>query len=178
MTAVRDGGFYGWPYSYFEAYVDERMKPPRPDLVATALVPDYALGPHTTSLGLAASSGNRLPPAYANGMFVGQHGSWNRQPHSGNKVIFVPFEAGKPAGVPLDVLTGFLAADGSARCRPVGVALDTHGALSRPGADPALRCRRRPTATSAAGRAARPPCADTRRGLGRRHWRHRHRKHP
>jgi glucose/arabinose dehydrogenase len=129
MTSVHDGGFYGWPYSYYGPHVDERVKPPRPDLVATARVPDYALGPHTASLGLASSSGTRLPSAYANGMFVGQHGSWNRQPHSGYKVIFVPFEAGQPAGAPLDVLTGFLAVDGSARGRPVGVVLDTRGAL-------------------------------------------------
>jgi glucose/arabinose dehydrogenase len=129
MTALRDGGFYGWPYSYFGTHVDTRVQPQRPDLVAKALVPDYALGPHTASLGLAFSKGSRLPRAYANGMFIGQHGSWNRKPHSGYKVIFVPFEGGKPSGAPLDVLTGFLSAEGTAYGRPVGVALDKQGAL-------------------------------------------------
>ncbi len=129
MTSVQDGGFYGWPYSYFGQHVDDRVKPPRPDLVATALAPDYALGPHTASLGLAHSQGNSLPSVFASGMFVGQHGSWNRKPHSGYKVIFVPFEGGKPAGQPLDVLTGFLSDDGKALGRPVGVALDRQGAL-------------------------------------------------
>src|SRR5207342_1359927 len=88
LTSVRDGAFYGWPYSYYGQHVDERVTPPRPDLVATAVVPDYALGPHTASLGLAASVGTTLPAAFANGMFVGQHGSWNRRPLSGYKVIF------------------------------------------------------------------------------------------
>ncbi len=129
MTAVRDGGFYGWPYSYFGQHVDERVKPQQPALVATALAPDYALGPHTASLGLASSTGTTLGAAFANGMFIGQHGSWNRRPHSGYKVIFVPFASGKPAGDPLDVLTGFLSADGDAFGRPVGVALDRQGAL-------------------------------------------------
>lgn len=129
MTSVRDGGFYGWPYSYFGQTVDERVKPPRPDLVASALAPDYALGPHTASLGLASSAGNTLPGVYANGMFIGQHGSWNRKPHSGYKVIFVPFEKGQPAGAPVDVLTGFLSGDNNAMGRPVGVALDKQGAL-------------------------------------------------
>ena len=98
LTSVRDGGFYGWPYSYYGQHVDERVKPQRPDLVATAIAPDYALGPHTASLGLASSAGTTLPAAFANGMFIGQHGSWNRRPHSGYKVIFVPFENGKPSG--------------------------------------------------------------------------------
>jgi glucose/arabinose dehydrogenase len=129
MTSLQDGGFYGWPYSYFGANVDTRVQPPRPDLVAKALVPDYALGPHTASLGLASSKGTSLPATFANGMFVGQHGSWNRKPHSGYKVIFVPFEGGKPAGAPVDVLTGFLSAEGTAYGRPVGVALDKQGAL-------------------------------------------------
>ena len=129
MTAVRDGGFYGWPYSYYGQHVDERVQPPRPDLVATAIAPDYALGPHTASLGLAWSGGTTLPARFAGGMFIGQHGSWNRRPHSGYKVIFVPFEAGRPAGEPLDVLTGFLSDDGKAFGRPVGVALDRSGAL-------------------------------------------------
>jgi glucose/arabinose dehydrogenase len=129
MTSLQDGGFYGWPYSYYGTNVDTRVQPQRPDLVAKALVPDYALGPHTASLGLASSKGTSLPAAFANGMFVGQHGSWNRKPHSGYKVIFVPFEGGKPAGAPVDVLTGFLSAEGTAYGRPVGVALDKQGAL-------------------------------------------------
>ncbi|MES2424467.1 MAG: sorbosone dehydrogenase family protein, partial [Pseudomonadota bacterium] len=129
MTSVRDGGFYGWPYSYFGRHVDERVTPPRPDLVATALVPDYALGPHTASLGLAWSAGTSLPAAFAQGMFVGQHGSWNRKPHSGYKVVFVPFDGAKPAGEPVDVLSGFLSSDGKAYGRPVGVALDKSGSL-------------------------------------------------
>lgn len=129
LTSVRDGGFYGWPYSYFGQHVDERVTPPRPDLVATAIVPDYALGPHTAPLGLAWSAGTSLPEAFANGMFIGQHGSWNRRPHSGYKVIFVPFDNGKPSGQPVDVLTGFLSDDGNAYGRPVGVALDKQGAL-------------------------------------------------
>ena len=98
MTAVRDGGFYGWPYSYFGQHVDARVKPPRPDLVATALVPDFALGPHTASLGLAYGGTTALPARFRNGMFVGQHGSWNRKPRSGYKVIFVPFRDGSADG--------------------------------------------------------------------------------
>jgi glucose/arabinose dehydrogenase len=129
LTSVRDGAFYGWPYSYFGQHVDERVKPPRPDLVAKAVKPDYALGPHTASLGLAWSAGNTLPAPFANGMFIGQHGSWNRKPHSGYKVIFVPFVGGKPNGPPVDVLTGFLSPEGDALGRPVGVALDKRGAL-------------------------------------------------
>jgi len=129
MTSVRDGGFYGWPYSYYGKHVDVRVQPPRPDLVATALVPDYALGAHTASLGLAAASGTTLPESLRNGMFIGQHGSWNRKPLSGYKVIFVPFASGKPAGPPVDVLTGFVDADGRALGRPVGVAMDGKGAL-------------------------------------------------
>ena len=129
MTSVRDGAFYGWPYSYYGQHVDTRVNPPRPELVAKAISPDYALGPHTASLGLAFSQGTSLPAAFRNGMFVGQHGSWNRKPHSGYKVIFVPFAAGKPSGVPVDVLTGFLVDDRDALGRPVGVALDKTGAL-------------------------------------------------
>jgi len=129
LTSVRDGGFYGWPYSYYGQHVDERVKPPRPDLVATAIAPDYALGPHTASLGLTSSIGTTLPPTFAHGMFVGQHGSWNRRPPSGYKVIFVPFAEGKPSGRPIDVLTGFLSPEGKAFGRPVGVALDKQGAL-------------------------------------------------
>jgi glucose/arabinose dehydrogenase len=129
ITSVRDGGFYGWPYSYYGQHVDGRVKPPRPDLVATALVPDYALGPHTASLGLAWSAGARLPAPFGRGMFVGQHGSWNRRPFSGYRVIFIPFTGGKPSGPPVDVLTGFVSGDGHALGRPVGVAVDRAGAL-------------------------------------------------
>ena len=128
ITSVRDGGFYGWPYSYFGQHVDERVKPPRPDLVATAIVPDYALGAHTASLGLAYSSSNSLLSSMQTGMFVGQHGSWNREPRSGYKVIFVPFSGGKPNGMPIDVLTGFVR-DDDAMGRPVGVAMDARGGL-------------------------------------------------
>jgi len=129
LTSVREGAFYGWPYSYYGGHVDERAQPPRPDLVASAIAPDYALGAHTASLGLASSVGTSLPARFAQGMFVGQHGSWNRSPHSGYKVIFVPFVGGQPDGPPDDVLTGFLSDKGQARGRPVGVALDRQGAL-------------------------------------------------
>lgn len=129
MTAVKDGGFYGWPYSYFGQHVDVRVKPQRPDLVALAIEPDYALGAHTASLGLAAFQGTRLPARFAQGMFIGQHGSWNRAQHSGYKVVFVPFSGGKPAGLPQDLLTGFLSPQGDAYGRPVGVALDSQGDL-------------------------------------------------
>ncbi len=129
MTAVRDGAFYGWPYSYFGQHVDSRVKPKRPDLVASAIKPDYALGPHTASLGLANSRGAKLPPPFRDGMFVGQHGSWNREPRSGYKVIFVPFTRGIPSGAPIDVLTGFVKDNGDAMGRPVGVAIDKQGAL-------------------------------------------------
>ncbi|HYJ19807.1 MAG TPA: sorbosone dehydrogenase family protein, partial [Burkholderiales bacterium] len=129
MTSVKDGGFYGWPYSYFGQHVDERVQPPRPDLVATAIKPDYALGSHTGSLGLAFARGTLLPQKYRNGVFVGQHGSWNRKPRSGYKVLFVPFADGMPAGDAEDVLTAFVDADGNARGRPVGVAIDKAGAL-------------------------------------------------
>lgn len=129
LTSVRDDGFYGWPYSYFGAHVDERAEPAQPELVARAIVPDYALGPHVAALGLAWSGDNRLPAQFAEGMFVGLHGSWNRKPRSGYKVIFVPFRHGTPAGAPVDVLTGFVSADGDAYGRPVGVAIDRRGAL-------------------------------------------------
>lgn len=129
LTSVRDGGFYGWPYSYYGQHVDVRVTPARPDLVASAIVPDYALGPHTASLGLASSAGNKLPAPFLHGMFVAQHGSWNRRPASGYKVIFVPYRDDRPHGTPLDVLTGFLNEQGDARGRPVGVAIDQRGAL-------------------------------------------------
>ena len=128
MTAVRDGGFYGWPFSYYGQHVDTRVEPPNAALVARAIVPDYALGAHTASLGLAFYDAT-LMPQYRGGAFIGQHGSWNRKPRSGYKVIFVPFANGRPAGLPRDVLTGFLDAAGHAQGRPVGVAIDRKGAL-------------------------------------------------
>ncbi|NUY35283.1 sorbosone dehydrogenase family protein [Paraburkholderia sp. JPY303] len=129
MTDVKDGAFYGFPYSYYGQHIDTRVKPQRPDMVAKAIAPDYALGNHTASLGLVFYDRSLFPPHYRGGAFVGQHGSWNRKPRSGYKVVFVPFVDGKPAGVPEDFLSGFLTADGYAVGRPVGVALDTHGAL-------------------------------------------------
>lgn len=129
MTSVKDGGFYGWPYSYFGQHVDVRVSPPRPDLVTKAIVPDYALGPHTASLGLTFYQADLFPESFKNGAFVGQHGSWNRNPRSGYKVIFVPFKDGMPSGKPQDILTGFLNDNGEARGRPVGVTIDKQGAL-------------------------------------------------
>ena len=129
ITAVRDGGFYGWPYSYYGDHIDSRVSPQRPDLVERAIVPDYALGPHTASLGLTWSGATSLPARFNGGMFVGQHGSWNRKPRSGYKVIFVPFTHGMPSGEPIDVLTGFVRENGDAMGRPVGVAIDKTGAL-------------------------------------------------
>jgi len=129
MTAVKDGAFYGFPYSYYGQHVDLRVKPQRPDRVAAAIAPDYALGNHTASLGLVFYDRTLFPAHYRGGAFVGQHGSWNRKPHAGYKVVFVPFADGKPAGAPEDFLSGFLTADGHAVGRPVGVALDGHGAL-------------------------------------------------
>jgi glucose/arabinose dehydrogenase len=129
MTSVQDGAFYGWPYSYYGGHVDTRVKPQRPDLVTRAAVPDYALGSHTASLGLASSEGASLGPGFAEGMFVGQHGSWNRKPASGYRVIFVPFAEGRPTGAAIDVLTGFLGERGDAFGRPVGLAIDRRGAL-------------------------------------------------
>lgn len=130
MTSVKKGGFYGWPYSYFGQHIDERVKPQNPELVKQAIAPDYALGAHTASLGLAYSAGNTLPARFADGMFIGQHGSWNREPRSGYKVVFVPFAEGKPSGAPpVDVLSDFLSKDGDAFGRPVGVILDSKGAL-------------------------------------------------
>ena len=131
MTAVRDGAFYGWPYSYYGRHVDSRVEPQRLDLVERATIPDYALGSHTSSLGLAWSGmgGGALPTRFVGGMFVGQHGSWNRKPYSGYKVIFVPFANGQPAGQPIDVLTGFITPAGDAMGRPVSVAIGRDGAL-------------------------------------------------
>jgi len=129
MTAVKEGGFYGWPYSYYGQHVDTRVEPQRPELVAQAIMPDYALGNHTASLGLAFAEGTLMPETLRDGAFVGQHGSWNRDPRSGYKVIFVPFKGGHPSGAPVDILTGFLSSDGEAQGRPVGVVIDRTGAL-------------------------------------------------
>ena len=129
LTSVRDGAFYGWPYSYFGAHVDERVQPPRPDLVAKAVKPDYALGTHVAPLGLAFAEGASLPAPFRDGAFIGQHGSWNRSPKAGYNVVFVPFREGKPAGAPIEVLGGFLSAAEEAYGRPVGVAIDKRGGL-------------------------------------------------
>jgi len=129
MTAVHDGAFYGWPYSYYGSHLDMRVKPQRPVLVATAIVPDYALGNHTASLGLAFYTASLFPEHYRNGAFIGQHGSWNRNPRTGYKVVFIPFANGKPSGPPEDFLGGFLDSQGNAKGRPVGVAVDKDGAL-------------------------------------------------
>ncbi|MGF6273572.1 glucose/arabinose dehydrogenase [Massilia sp. UYP11] len=129
LTSVKDGGFYGWPYSYFGKNVDTRVKPPRPDLVEKAIVPDYALGAHVAALGLAFYEGSLLPAQYRNGAIIGNHGSWNRKPRSGYNVVFVPFKDGRPAGKPVEMLTGFVNQDGEAHGRPVGVAVDRKGAV-------------------------------------------------
>ena len=128
ITSVQDGGFYGWPFSYYGQHVDTRVNPQNPELVAKAIAPDNAVGPHTASLGLSFATNSKLPN-FTEGAFIGQHGSWNRKPHSGYKVIFVPFTEGKPAGMPVDVLTGFLNADEKAMGRPVGVVIDKQGDL-------------------------------------------------
>ncbi|MBD9456831.1 sorbosone dehydrogenase family protein [Pseudomonas sp. PDM05] len=129
ITSVQDGAFYGWPFSYYGQHVDVRVNPQNLDLVAKAIAPDYAVGPHTASLGLTFAENSKLPAPFTNGAFIGQHGSWNRKPHSGYKVIFVPFEAGQPKGQPVDVLTGFLDKDEKAMGRPVGVVIDQQGGL-------------------------------------------------
>ncbi|KDN97980.1 PQQ-dependent sugar dehydrogenase [Pseudomonas donghuensis] len=130
ITSVKDGGFYGWPYSYFGQHVDQRVTPSDPNLVASAIAPDYAVGPHTASLGLTFAEPGVLPPPFEQGAFIGQHGSWNRKPHSGYKVIFVPFStAGRPAGKPIDLLSGFLNDEGKAMGRPVGVINDQRGGV-------------------------------------------------
>ena len=128
LTSVREGAFYGWPWSYWGAHVDDRVKPQRPDMVARAVAPDYALGNHVAPLGLAFADG-RLPAPHAEGAFVAEHGSWNRQPRSGYEVVFIPFANGRPAGPPQDFLSGFLSPDGHAWGRPVGLAFDRSGAL-------------------------------------------------
>ena len=129
LTSVQAGGFYGWPYSYYGDHLDPRVDPQRPDLVAQARVPDYALGPHGAPLGLTFADGAKLGPRFADGAFIGQHGSWNRKPQYGYRVIFVPFRHGRPAGPPVEVLTDFLDDAGNARGRPVGVAIDKRGGL-------------------------------------------------
>jgi glucose/arabinose dehydrogenase len=129
MTSVTRDGFYGWPWSYFGPIVDARVEPANPDMVALALKPDYALGSHTASLGLTFGEGGQFPARYRGGAFVGQHGSWNREPRVGYRVIFVPFSGGAPTGPPEEILGGFLNADGQAMGRPVGVQFDAAGAL-------------------------------------------------
>ena len=129
ITSVKDGGFYGWPYSYYGKHVDVRTPDKRPDLVDRAIVPDYAMGSHVALLGLAFYRAKLLPAKYAGGAFVSEHGSWNRKPLSGYKVVFVPFANGKPSGKPEDVLTGFMVDDSEAHGRPVGLAVDKAGAL-------------------------------------------------
>jgi len=129
MTSVRDGAFYGWPYTYYGKHVDNRVEPQRLDLVDRAIIPDYALGSHTASLGLSWSGATAMPERFRNGMFVGQHGSWNRKPFSGYRVLFVPFKDGHPSGAPIEVLTGFITPRGEAMGRPVGVTVSRDGAL-------------------------------------------------
>ncbi len=129
MTSVKDGGFYGWPYSYYGQHLDPRVKPQRPDLVAKAIVPDYALSSHVAPLGLVFDTANGLPSHYSGGAFVGEHGSWDRPTLNGYKVIFVPFANGKPNGMAEDVVTGFLDDKGNAHGRPVALAMDKSGAL-------------------------------------------------
>jgi glucose/arabinose dehydrogenase len=129
LTLVKDGGFYGWPWSYFGKHVDDRVKPPRPDLVAKAIVPDYALGNHVAPLGLSFVFSETWPVQFRQGAAIGLHGSWNRKPYSGYKVVFVPFKDGRPEGKPLDLLTDFLSQNGEALGRPVGVEIDRKGGL-------------------------------------------------
>jgi glucose/arabinose dehydrogenase len=129
LTSVKDGGFYGWPYSYWGKTVDARVKPQRPDLVAKALQPDYGLGAHTASLGLTFYRGETFPAKYRGGAFIGQHGSWNRQPLTGYRVVFVPFAGGRPQMPPEAFLTGFLNSEDKIQGRPVGVAVDARGGL-------------------------------------------------
>jgi glucose/arabinose dehydrogenase len=129
LTSVQDGGFYGWPYSYYGQHLDPRVEPQRPDLVAKAIVPDYSLSSHVAPLGVAMYTGTGLPANYRGGAFVAEHGSWNRTPLNGYKVVFVPFSGGQPSGPAQDVVTGFLDADDHAHGRPVGLAIDRSGGL-------------------------------------------------
>ncbi|HET9427798.1 MAG TPA: sorbosone dehydrogenase family protein [Allosphingosinicella sp.] len=128
LTSVRQGAFYGWPYSYWGQNVDPRVRPQRPEMVQAAIRPDYSLGSHTAPLGLAFSA-PAMGARFADGVFVGMHGSWNRRVPSGYKVVFVPFRGGRPAGLPIDFVTGFMGEDGRTRGRPVGVTVDPRGAL-------------------------------------------------
>ena len=128
MTSVRDGGFYGWPWSYWGNHPDSRVYPPRPDMAAKAIKPDYGLSSHVAPLGMTFSEGSALPARYARGAFVGEHGSWNRTAFNGYKVVYVPFENGAPSGMAEAVVTGFLEGD-RAHGRPVGVGIDGTGAL-------------------------------------------------
>jgi glucose/arabinose dehydrogenase len=159
LTSVKDGGFYGWPFSYWGQQVDDRVELRNAELVAKAIIPDYALGNHTAPLGLTFSAGTSLPEKYRNGVFIGQHGSWNRIPKSGYKVIFVPFADGRPSGQPTDILTGFLNEDGEAFGRPVGVAMADHLRLEEQPkpidkSDPARAARQRTGGLSAVDEAA------------------------
>jgi glucose/arabinose dehydrogenase len=129
VTSVKDGAFYGWPFSYYGQHVDVRVTPQNPELVAKAIAPDFAVGPHTASLGLVFADGKSLPAPFTEGLIIGQHGSWNRKPHSGYKVLFVPFKDGKPSGTPVDLLSGFLNSDEKAQGRPVGVVNDNNGGV-------------------------------------------------
>ena len=129
LTSVKDGGFYGWPYSYYGQHTDPRVKPERPDLVSQAIVPDYALSSHVAPLGLVFYTGTNLPAHYRGGAFVGEHGSWNRTTLNGYKVVYVPFQNGHPVGAAEDVVTGFLVDGDKARGRPVGLAMDSQGGL-------------------------------------------------
>ena len=129
LTSVQEDGFYGWPYSYWGQNVDGRVQPPRPEMVSRAIRPDYALGSHVAPLGLAFTAGNSLPAGYQSGVFIGEHGSWNRDPVAGYKVVYVPFRNGRPDGQPQDVVTGFISGDEKTLGRPVGVAIDRTGAL-------------------------------------------------
>ncbi|MES3003393.1 MAG: sorbosone dehydrogenase family protein [Pseudomonadota bacterium] len=129
LTSVKDGAFYGWPWSYWGQYVDSRVEPQHPEMVAKSIAPDYGLGSHVAPLGLCFSDARTMPQNYASGAFIGEHGSWNRKPRSGYKVVFVPFAGGKPVSEPIDFLTGFVSAKGDAYGRPVGVAMDGKGGL-------------------------------------------------
>jgi glucose/arabinose dehydrogenase len=129
LTSVQENGFYGWPYSYWGQHVDIRVQPPKPDLVAKAIRPDYGLGSHMAPLGMAFTQGTNVPAQYQSGVFIGEHGSWDRDPPVGYKVVYVPFQDGRPSGPPQDVVTGFVSDDAKTRGRPVGVAIDQKGAL-------------------------------------------------
>src|SRR5258708_2546790 len=132
LTSVKDGGFYGWPYSYYGQHIDPRVEPQRPDLVAKAIVPDYALSSHVAPLVVAMYNGTEHPPNYRGGAFLSEHGSWDRTPLNGYKVVFVPFSGGKPSDLAQDVVTGFLDANAHARGRPFGLATDRTGGLLIP----------------------------------------------